>query len=350
MTATAPIDPAIPLAQLTRGRILSGMDENRVPMVSQILRIISDISGQSERMSVGDLVEFVDGEPTLMGRILTIANSVGYNVGHVEISSIHHAVSLIGFNRVRTLAVSILLLEGAHSQSVAQANRELAGMALISGLVAAEMCRRGVGPDADLGFICGALRNYGRMLAATFLPTEYAAATLAGRPGAEESFAAIFGLTPLELCHQIMADRLLPKTILNTLVARTPEERRYCSATATDTLSAAADFGLRFAEMLQGAELSRSNFERRVEDLSREYTVEFLLRRAEVRELVTEVIAVLECFRYRAGSFVGSIAVFRNLESLAAERVLPPTMEMAAAPAARNPTPPPPPTADSYEI
>ena len=142
MTANAVTETTVPLAQHTVGRVNAGMDSNRVPMVGQILKIIRDISGNSERMSVGDLVEFIGGEPTMMGRIVTIASSVGYNARGVEINSIHHAISLIGFDQVRTLAISILLLEGAHSETVARANRELAGMSLISGLVAAEICRR----------------------------------------------------------------------------------------------------------------------------------------------------------------------------------------------------------------
>jgi len=286
MTVTAPIDSSVTPAQLTVGRINSGMDAKRMPMVGQILRIITDISGKSERMSVGDLVEFINAEPTIVGRIVTIASSVGYNAGNIEINSIHHAVSLIGFDQVRTLAVSILLLEGAHSQAVAQTNRELAAMSMISGLAAAEICRRRGASDPDLAFICGALRNYGRMLAATFLSAEYAAILPPGRPGADESFRSVFGLTPMELGREVMTGRMLPKSILNTLVGQSPLDRRYCCDTATGALTGAADFGLRFAELLHGADLSDSNFERRIEGLSREYDAEFYLSRPEVRELI----------------------------------------------------------------
>jgi hypothetical protein len=350
MTATASIESTVTPAQLTVGRINAGMDAKRMPMVGQILRIITDISGKSERMSVGDLVEFINAEPTIVGRIVTIASSVGYNAGNIEINSIHHAVSLIGFDQVRTLAVSILLLEGAHSQAVAQTNRELAAMSLISGLAATEICRRRVASDPDLAFICGALRSYGRMLAATFLPEEYAATVPPGRPGADDSFKAVFGLTPLELGREIMSGRLLPKSILNTFVSLSPLDRRYCCATATGALTAAADFGLRFAELLQGAGLSHSNFERRIEALSREYDADFHLARPEVRELFEQMVGVLTGFRYRAGSYVGSVTLFRRLENLAAERVLPTLVEMDVQPVAPRPLVPTVESAGSYEI
>jgi hypothetical protein len=350
MTATAPIHSIATPAQLTVGRINSGMDAKRLPMVGQILRIIGDISGNSERMSVGDLVEFINAEPTIVGRIVTIASSVSYNAGNIEINSIHHAVSLIGFDQVRTLAVSILLLEGAHSQGVAETNRDLAAASLISGLAAAEICRRRAASDPDLAFICGALRNYGRMLAATFIPDEYATILPSGRPGAEESFRSVFGLTPLELGREVMTGRLLPKSILNTLVGQYPLDRRHCCVTATGTLTGAADFGQRFAELVQGADLSCGNFERQIEGLSREYDDDFRLSRPDVRELVEQLVSVLACFRCRAGSYAGSVSMFRRLESLTAERVLPVAVEMAARPVVPRPPAPLVESAETYEI
>lgn len=339
-------------AHLTVSRISAGMESQLVPLIGQILRIIRDISGKSDSMSVDDLVEFINGEPTMMSRIVTIASSVGYNASGIEINSIHQAISLIGFDRVRTLAISTLLLESAHSEYAAKVNRELAGTSLIGGLVAAEMCRRGVAAEPELAFICGALRQYGRMLAATFMPEEYAAATTPPlRHSPEESFRSVFGLTALKLGRQIMSNLSLPKSVLNTMVSFTPQDRRYCSSTAIGTLTGAADFGLRFAELVQAPDVQHSNYERRIEMLSREYDVDFCLSRNEARELLHHLVSVLESFRYRAGSYAGSVAMFRRLEQLAAERVLPTTLESAAKPVSPRLRPAPViASADAYEI
>ena len=353
MTTELPHDLAPSTAQLTVGRISAGMESQLMPMIGQILRIIRDISGKSEHMSVGDLVEFISGEPTMMGRIVTIASSVGYNSSGIEINSIHHAISLIGFDRVRTLAVSILLLESAHSDYTSAVNRELAGSSLIAGLVAAEMSRHCNAADSELAFLCGALRNYGRMLAATFLAEEYA---LAIKPAPyvslEESFQSVFGLTTLELGRQLMDNMLLPKVILNTFVPLSLQDRRHCSASASTALIGMADFGQRFAELLPGKELDQHNFERRIESLSREYDVSFYLSRNEIRDVIHHLVGVLECFRYRAGSYVGSVNMFRRLETLAAERVLPVTLDVALPPVAPSlrPSQPVAEPADSFEI
>jgi len=311
-------------ARLAVGRISAGLDSQVAPMISQILHIIRDVSGRAESMSVNDLVESISGEPTTMGRIVSIASSVGYNSSGAEICSIHHAISLIGFDRIRTLAISILLLEGAQSASTAEVNRELAGQAFISGLVSAEMCRRGVPADPELAFICGTLRGYARMLAATFMPTEYAAAVKAGgREGQDEAFKAVYGLSPLELGRQVLASLQVPKHILNSFVTLSPQTRRKAAANPTSALICAADFGLRAAELLQARDLRSNNFEMRMEKLSREYDSAFVLSRTASRELLHHVVGVLECFRFRAGSYVGSVGMFRRLECLAAERPLP---------------------------
>ena len=351
-TAETANETASETARLTVTRINAGLESSLVPMIGQILRIIRDISGKSERMSVGDLVEFINGEPTIMARIVSIASSVGYNSSGAEINSVHHAISLIGFDRVRTLAISILLLESANSEHTAKANRELAGTALIGGLAAAEMCRRKVSADPELAFICGALRNYGRMLAATFLAREYAEMLKTpSRTGADETFRLTFGLTPLELGQHIMTSLKLPKTILNTLVSLPSEERRHCSSNASNAVLGAADFGLRFAEALQGPESDVSSFEHRIELLSNEYDVDFYLSRGDIRELLESLTGVLDSFRQRAGTYVGTVAMFRRLENLTHKRALPAVLAPIVEPAVPAPKSIPPVQTDvSYDI
>jgi hypothetical protein len=307
-------------------------------MVSQIVRIIRDISGKADRMSVADLADYIKGEPTTMERIISIAGSVGFNSSGAEIKSIHQAISLIGFEEVRMLAVSILLFENAQSKYAAETNRELAGTALVSGLVAAEMGRRVLPAGSELAFICGALRGYGRMLAATFMPGEYAAAVQRStRDGTDDAFCAVFGLTPLELGRQVLENMQLPKTILDTFVAPSPQTRRKTAANPTMTLIAVSEFGLRVAEMLQAPSLTSFNFESRLESLSREYDPSLLLTKTGSRELLHQIAGVLDSFRFRAGSYVSSVALFRRLENLASARRLAPPPEFVF----KAPEPPP---------
>lgn len=343
-------------ARLTTDRISSGLDSHLIPIVGQVVRIIKDISGMAERMSVNDLAETINSEPTTMGRIVSIAGTVGYNSSGAEIKSIHHAISLIGFERVRTLAISILLFEHAQSEHTAKANRELAGCAFVSGLVAAEMARRVMFLDPEFVFICGALRGYGRILAATFMPREYALATASGSEGnPDESFKSVFGLGPLELGRQVLGRMQLPKLILNSFIGLPPSARKRSVANPTVSLIAAADFGWRTAELLQSPGLTSDNFDVRIEELSREYDPAFFVSGTDARALLERIVGVLKAFRFRANAYVGSVALFRHLEYLASEHRLSPHSEAAfrpviAAPAARLHSAPQTETIGEFEI
>jgi HD-like signal output (HDOD) protein len=324
ISTSAACQSSEPAGQLTVSRICAGLESRMVPMVGQILQIIKDISGRAEIMPVSELVEFINGEPTTLGRIVSIASSVGHNPSGTEITSAHHAISLIGFDRIRTLAISILLMETAQSRYTAEANRELAAMSLTGGMVAAELCRRAVPADPEMAFICGALRGYGRMLAATFLPEQYAEVLqLAARSGFDQAFILVFGLSPIQLGNDLMVQMKLPKAVISTMAELTPHERRHASSNPVVALRAAADFGVRFAELLQEPDLNIHNYEERIERLSAEYDVEFQLSRSRIKDLLLHLVGVLESFRYRADSYVGSVATFRRLHCLVAERVLP---------------------------
>ena len=315
-------------AQATLGRVVAGMETRQAPIVGQIVRIIKDISGRADKMSGNDLAEFISGEPTTMSRIISIAGSMGYNSSGVEISSIHHAISLIGFERVRSLAVSILLLEGAQSQSLARTNRELAGASLVSGLVAAEMARRGVPVDPELVFVCGALRNYGRMLAATFLPEDYAiACRLGGAEDEGEAFKSYFGISTFELGRQVLSGLQLPKVILNTMVNVSDHTRKRALDNPTAALITTADFGQRLADLLQAPHLTSDGFDARAEALSREYDRAFYLSRNSARDVLAKLMLTIESFASYGGFALGSVSLFRRLECLVLEQPLPPPFE-----------------------
>jgi HD-like signal output (HDOD) protein len=339
-----------PEGRETVKRISEELLRGGVPLISQIIRIIKDLSNKPESLSVNDLVDFISNDPTTLSRVISISNTLGYNTHGVEVVSVHHAVSVIGFDRVRTLAVSILLLEGAQSKSTAEINRELAGAALISGLVAAEMCRKGSVADPEMAFICSALRGYGRMLAATFLPAEYAAATkISAREGYEKSFEMTFGVSALELGREVLIEMKVPPSIINTFEKASRALHSADAANPASALIALADFGSRAAELLQAADLTNENFEPRLTALGNLYGLPMKMGRPEVQQLLHHVVAVLESFRYQAGVYLGTVMIFRRAKCLAAETPLPTTMQLfKEAPA--KPVAPPPEEPPSYDI
>lgn len=313
-------------AERTLQRVRAGMESRQqVPLVSQLVRLIKDISGQAEKMSIDELVEAISAEPTTLARVMSVSNSIVYSPGGGEITSLHQAVLAVGFERVRHLAISILLLENAQSEFTAEANRELAGLALISGMVAAEMGRRLVPIDPDAAFVCAALRSYGRMLVATFMAEEYSSMLKSCAEGpSDEAFQAAFGLTPVGLGHELLAGHHLPKIILDSMVDMSEETRKQASQNPTAALTAAADFSLRMSEILQNPKLTNDNFVPMVEALSCQYDGSFLLTGTLIKALVGRISLKLASFGVKSGLSLKSAALFRRLDCLANARPIPP--------------------------
>jgi HD-like signal output (HDOD) protein len=309
----------------TLRRIIAGLDsQKQLPMVSQLVRLIRDISGRAENMSIEDLVEAISAEPTTLARIMSMASTMVYNPGGGEISSIHQAVLAVGFEQVRRLAISILLLENAQSRFSAEANRELASTALVSGLIAAEMGRRFLSVDPDLAFVCGALRSYGRMLAATFLPEDYSSMLRNGvATSPDEAFQETFGITPLDLGRRLLNDQQLPKSVLDSLVEPAEETRGEAGRIPSSALIAAAEFGLRLSEVLQSPDLTNENFISLVENLSKQYGESLLLTELPIREMVARVSLTLRSFSTHCRLSLESVLLFRRLDCLVNSRPIP---------------------------
>ncbi len=187
-------------------------------MIGQIVQIIREISEKADSMSVHDLADVISRDPSTMTRILGIAGTLGYNPGGAEITSIPQAIAVVGFERIRNLAISVMLLENVEQSCGVEINRELAGLSLTGGLIAAGICKLNGKVEPDLGFLCGALRSYGRMLMATFLSEEYSKILACGAGGTvpDHVFRKNFGLTPLELGRELFHNMQLPQMILRT--------------------------------------------------------------------------------------------------------------------------------------
>jgi HD-like signal output (HDOD) protein len=313
-------------ARSTLNRIRAAIEAGEAPIISQVVQVIRDISGSVDKISIDDLADTISRDPTTMSRIISIAGSLGYNPNGVEITSVQQAIGLIGFERVRNLTVSLLLVQNAESSKSADASRELGGLSLISGIFACDLSRRLPGVEPDLAFVCSALRSYGRLLMSTFMGEDYAEAVkLAGNTSAtpDASFTAIFGLTPLALGHELLSNMKLPEVMLESLHA-VPEDRRKKSLVIpTEALATVADLGLRLAEVLTAPDLSLENLPARMEAISMEYCEELHLPKEAALELVVATAQAIESFGKRgphSGRSSSSVRLFHRLECVALDR------------------------------
>lgn len=123
----------------------------------------------SETESVGSVTNEILKDVALTNKLLRLVNSAHYARGG-SISTVSRAVTLVGFNGIRNMALSLVLLE--HMQDKAHANvlKEEFLRSLMAGTIAGELCP--VVRESEEAFIGSMFQNLGRLLAEYYFPEE----------------------------------------------------------------------------------------------------------------------------------------------------------------------------------
>ena len=144
-------------------------EQGDFPALSDSVARIQKVA-DSENDSLSDLTHEILKDVALTNKLLRLVNSVHYaHASRGTISTVSRAVSLVGFQAVRNLALSLVLLDHLQDKARASQMREEFLRAMMAGAVAAELC---VGHDAEEAFIGAMFQNLGRMLCEFYFPAE----------------------------------------------------------------------------------------------------------------------------------------------------------------------------------
>ncbi len=125
----------------------------------------------SDNESVSSLTNEILKDVALTNKLLRLVNTANFtHAGGGSISTVSRAVALVGFNGIRNMALSLVLLD--HMQDKAHANqlKEEFIRALMSGSVASELCTST--RDSEDAFIGAMFQNLGRLLTSFYFPEE----------------------------------------------------------------------------------------------------------------------------------------------------------------------------------
>lgn len=100
-----PENPIIGLKEWTRR-----ISEEEMPVFAHTARSIAAAS-TDEDTSIANLAHLILRDSSMTARVLRLANSVVFNPSGQPINTISRAIVLLGFNTVRTMALSVALLE-----------------------------------------------------------------------------------------------------------------------------------------------------------------------------------------------------------------------------------------------
>jgi HD-like signal output (HDOD) protein/GAF domain-containing protein len=148
--------------------------ESDFPALSEAIGEINRIAS-SDREGVNELSNTILRDFALTNKLLKLVNVAFYNqVGGGSISTISRAVVILGFNAVRSIALSLILFDNLENKEHAQQLKEEFVKVLYAGMLAREMAGRVQVKDVEEAFIGAMLHNLGRMLAMFYFPDETA--------------------------------------------------------------------------------------------------------------------------------------------------------------------------------
>ncbi len=164
-TPTAPASP-IPKFQIDRS-----LDLPTVPLIiSHILQILDDDMATAQTME-----EIILHDQALSARLLRLANSALYSF-RCEVKTISHAITLLGLNLVKSLAIGTSIFDSfaRGSRSEACHINRLWMHSYGVGLVSQEIWKtRATRKESEFAFLCGLLHDLGKAVFFKKAPQHY---------------------------------------------------------------------------------------------------------------------------------------------------------------------------------
>ena len=160
------------LSNRTVERLHEAMRASAFVGMPEVIRLIQGLASKAFSITIDELAEIIEQDVAVTARILASANTVGYNPSGMPIYTVSQSIQLIGFERVRNLAISMLLAENSTTSAVTQEQRDAAAFALASGLFAQTIMEQRYG-DSERAFVCASLRCYGRLMLSAYMGDAY---------------------------------------------------------------------------------------------------------------------------------------------------------------------------------
>lgn len=180
-------------------------------IISEINQIVS-----SESESTSKLAGVILHDLALTNKLLKLVNAASYGQFGGTINTISKAVVILGFETVRNIATSLILLEFLQNKPQATQLKEEIVKAVFSGVVAAQLSARQDICDIEEAMVCSMFHNLGRMLAIYYFFEESQEISHLMEQGESEEAAAvkILGIPYAELGLGVVRSWNFPPRLL----------------------------------------------------------------------------------------------------------------------------------------
>lgn len=212
--------------------------------MTAVNRLAQTEQGDAQKLAALILKDFA-----LTNKLLRVANSAHYTSGRGGmVSTVSRAIVVLGFDAVRSIAMSLVLFERLQDKKHAEALKEEFLRASLAGTLAREIGVPLVGAGgSEEYFVCAIFHKLGRLLAHYYLREEaLAVEKLLAREGETEDAASrrVLGITYRELGIGVARSWGFPEGIVDSMTpakltrrpASTPPERVRLVCTLSDEL------------------------------------------------------------------------------------------------------------------
>jgi serine/threonine protein kinase len=139
------------------------------PALSDSVARIQQVAN-SESKNVSSLSGEILKDVALTNKLLRLVNTASYSTSAGGISTVSRAVALVGFNNIRNMALSLVLLEHMHDKAHAAHLKEEFLRSLLAGMLASELGT--TVPGSEEAYLGALFQNLGRLLTAFYFPEE----------------------------------------------------------------------------------------------------------------------------------------------------------------------------------
>jgi HD-like signal output (HDOD) protein len=222
------------------------------PAMAQTVDVINSMTS-SESTSSEALSEIILQDFGLTQKLLRLVNTLAYSQ-YGEVTTITRAVLLMGFDRVRSMATSLILFEHFRKQARSTHLVDVLNKAFYSAVIGRTIAHDTGFADGEEAFISTLYHRLGRILVAFYMPDEYGAIEAAPDGERERTTIHVLGLS-FEGMGLAIADALhMPERLRESMTSvassdinriMNPSERLSCLATLSnamvDVLTTAGD-------------------------------------------------------------------------------------------------------------
>jgi hypothetical protein len=230
-------------------------DEAMFALGTSVARVVQMAS--SDDHGTHDLAYYVLSDVALTQRILRLANTVQYRTAcGTSVTTISRAISLLGFDNVKTTALGMLLVDTLSNSAHASAVRVELEAALCASLVGREMARHSFYQGAEEASIGALFKNLAPLLVASHEHERYreiAALVAAGRYTVGQASQLILGCSYDTLSEAVLAEWNIPDVIVRAQSALAPGVLKV-AANRGEWMRQVASFGLEVARVLGKAD------------------------------------------------------------------------------------------------